>query len=499
MTAVALAASDPATLKVDALVLGISPGRGKAVKIEPTDVPLKAAAAGRLATALTALGATGRAGEIVKIPGTSITAATVIVAVGLGSESQVNPAERMRRAAGEAARSLIGTRRVAFALPTAGDSLLAAEVEGALLGGYIFEAFRGTGTKELKTESRTFTFVVTDSRAHATRATLAAGETVGNAVRMARDLANTPSSHLTPQDLAEAANSATVDLPISVAILDENDMAESGFGGILAVGQGSANPPRLIRLGYEHPGASTHLALVGKGITFDSGGISIKPAANMHLMKHDMAGAAAVFAAVIAIAELGLPISVTGWLACAENMPSGSAQRPGDVITHYGGRTTEVIDTDAEGRLVLADALARAAEDGPNLIVDVATLTGAATVALGSRTAGVMAGDDATRAQVVAASDRVGEPMWGMPMPAEIRSGMESLVADMANLGDRKGGMLAGAIFLREFVPSSIPWAHVDIASCADNVASPYGYTPRGATGVSVRTLIELARELAQA
>jgi leucyl aminopeptidase len=498
MTTITLASTDPATLKIDALVLGISPGRGKSVTIETAAVPLKANALRRLETALTALGATGRSGELVKVPGTGIVAAPVILAVGLGAPETAGAAvtDRLRRAAGEASRALIGTRRVGIALPIAEPGDATTIIEGALMGGYTFEAFRGVGTRERRLETRTFTVLVPDSKAAEWKQAAAAGETVGNAVRRARDLVNTPASHLAPENLAEAALVAADDLPLDVTVFDENDLLEGGFGGILSVGKGSSNPPRLIQLTYRHPSAKRHLALVGKGITFDSGGLSIKPAANMHLMKTDMAGAAAVLAAVVAIAELGLPLNVTGWLAAAENMPSGAAQRPGDVIKHYDGHTVEVIDTDAEGRLVLADALARAAEDRPDLIVDVATLTGAAVVALGVRTAGVMGNDSATRAQVVSAADRVAEPMWPMPMPVEIRATLDSQVADIANLGDRKGGMLAGAIFLREFIPAGIKWVHIDIAGPGDNTGSAFGYTPRGGTGFTVRTFVELAREL---
>jgi leucyl aminopeptidase len=218
----------------------------------------------------------------------------------------------------------------------------------------------------------------------------------------------------------------------------------------------------------------------------------------METMKCDMAGAASVLEAVVAIARLGLKVNVTGWLACAENMPGGKAQRPSDVITIYGGRTVEVLNTDAEGRLVLADALVAAAEEKPDLIVDVATLTAAQGIALGNRTAGVMGNDDAARDAVVASATAAGESMWPMPLPDELRPSLDSQVADLANIGERMGGMMTGAVFLREFVPASISWAHLDIAGPAFNSGSPHGHTPKGGTGMSVRTLVRVAQDLAE-
>jgi leucyl aminopeptidase len=256
---------------------------------------------------------------------------------------------------------------------------------------------------------------------------------------------------------------------------------------------GSANPPRLVRIAYRQRGASRHLAFVGKGITFDSGGISIKPAANMDAMKSDMSGAAAVLGAMTAIARLKPKVNVTAYMAMAENMPSGSAQRPSDVITIRGGQTVEVLNTDAEGRLVLADAIVRAGEDKPDTIVDVATLTGAAVVALGARTAGIMANDDDFRSHVHDAATSVGEQMWPMMLPAELRASMDSKVADIANIGDRYGGMQVAGLFLRDFVPEGVTWAHLDIAGPAYNESDAFGYTPKGGTGAAMRTLVELA------
>jgi leucyl aminopeptidase len=248
-----------------------------------------------------------------------------------------------------------------------------------------------------------------------------------------------------------------------------------------------------VRLAYRHPEATRTLAFVGKGITFDSGGLSIKPAKAMEWMKADMAGAAAVVAAVTAIARLGLRINVTAWAPLAENMPGGTAQRPGDVLRMYGGKTVEVLNTDAEGRLVLGDAIVRAAEESPDAIVDVATLTGAQLVALGTRVSAIMGNDEGFAAEVRRAADEAGESMWPMPLPPELRASMDTEIADIANIGDRSGGMLVAGLFLAAFVPDGMPWVHLDIAGPSYNEGAAYGYTPKGATGVAVRTLVRLA------
>jgi leucyl aminopeptidase len=283
-----------------------------------------------------------------------------------------------------------------------------------------------------------------------------------------------------------------------VEVLDEHELREGGYGGLTGVGQGSTRPPRLVRLSYTHPEAAKTVAFVGKGITFDSGGLSLKPPKSMETMKSDMGGAAATLAATAAIAELGLPVNVVGYMCLAENMPGGAAQRPSDIITIYGGKTVEVLNTDAEGRLVMADALARSGADNPDLVVDIATLTGAASVALGRRTAGVMGSSEAVAGEVAAVMREAGEPAWAMPLPEELRKGLDSPVADLANVsGDRNGGMLVAGLFLREFVPDGVAWAHLDIAGPAFNETSPYGYTPKGGTGAAVRALVAIAAETA--
>lgn len=489
MTTVNLTSTAPASLAVDVLIVGVRPAGGRRGGVTgPAALP--AAARRRLEAAATALGAKGRECELTKVPGTGIAKAPIVLAVGLG-EKPPNP-ETQRRAVATALRSLAGKRKVGIVLTDPDPAKVEAVALGAMLGAYIYTASRGVGSAD-KPEPVRAVSLTGNPRDRELRDALARARAIGAAVCFARDLVNTPPSALPPAALADAAVEAVADLPVDVDIWDEQALVDQGFGGIMAVGQGSANPPRLVRLGYDPAGATASLALVGKGITFDSGGLSLKPPKAMETMKCDMSGAAAVIAAVAAIARMGLPIRVTGWVPSAENMPGGTAQRPGDVITIYGGRTVEVLNTDAEGRLILADALVRAAEESPDVIIDVATLTGAAVVALGDRTAGIMANDDDLRVAVWQASHQVGEPMWHLPIPEESRSTLDSAIADIKNIGDGKGGMLSAAAFLREFIPDGQRWAHIDIAGPAFNEGAPYGYTPKGGTGSAVRTFIEFA------
>ncbi|TDD69019.1 leucyl aminopeptidase [Actinomadura darangshiensis] len=488
VTSISLDSADLASLDADAIVIGVTPAAAGAAPAAGAGA-LDRAMDGRLADALAALGATGKAGEVTRLPSLGAVTAKVIVAVGLGEDPS---AEDLRRAAGAAVRSLAGTARVAVALPAADAAGVEAVALGALLGAYSFDSFRtGDGHKSPVEEIRL-------AGAAAESAAVDRAKTLAASVKLVRDLVNTPPSHLTPEDLAGEAERVAAESGLGIEVLDEKALVEGGYGGIAGVGQGSVNPPRLVRLAYTHPEASKTLALVGKGITFDSGGLSLKPAEAMDWMKSDMGGAAAVLGALAAIAEIGPEVNVVGYLAIAENMPSGTAQRPSDVLRIYGGKTVEVLNTDAEGRLVLADAIVRAGEDSPDLIVDVATLTGAQLVALGTRTTGVMANDDDVREKVVAAAGRAGEPSWGMPLPAELRKGLDSAVADIANIsGERWGGMLVAGTFLKEFVPDGVKWAHLDIAGPSFNKGEPYGYTPKGGTGAAARTLVQLAEDVA--
>ena len=308
-----------------------------------------------------------------------------------------------------------------------------------------------------------------------------------------RELINMPANALWPEKLAKEAKSLAKGLPIDVEIWDEKRLEKEGCGGILGVGKGSVRPPRLVKLTYR--GGGKHIALVGKGITFDTGGLSLKQPLSMIGMKYDMAGAASVLGAIVGAAQLGIKANITGFMCLAENMPSGQATRPGDVLTMRNGKTVEVLNTDAEGRLVLGDGLSLASELGPDHIIDIATLTGAATVALGKRYAGLMGKGDAIALakEAAAAAD---ELLWEMPLPAELREILKSDVADMVNsrIGVPSGSMLVGGLFLSEFVPKDSSWAHIDIASSANNDSAPYSVYPSGATGVMIRTLIEMAR-----
>ncbi|MFC5832533.1 leucyl aminopeptidase [Nonomuraea insulae] len=483
MTTVRLNSADLVSIGTDALIVGFRPGQDGPVPAAGAE-SLETAFAGGLAGSLSAMAFSGKPGELAKLPTFGAIAAPLLVAVGLGDSPEP---EGLRRAAGAAVRSLAGTSRAALALPTGTAEEAEAVALGALLGAYAFSRYRTNG--EQKAPVADLTVISEQDAAAADRAGVLA-----ESVALVRDLVNTPPSDLWPAKFADLAEQAGGKAGVSVEVLDDTQLKDGGYGGLVGVGQGSANPPRLVRLSYNHPEAGKTLAFVGKGITFDSGGLSLKPAASMDWMKSDMGGAAAVLGAVIGIARLGLPVNAVGYLCLAENLPSGTAQRPSDVIHSYSGKTVEVLDTDAEGRLVLMDGIARAAEDSPDLIVDVATLTGAQIVALGWRTAGVMSNDDAIRELVVEAADAAGESAWGMPLPEELRKGLDSPIADIANLHpERWGGMLTAGIFLREFVPSGVRWAHIDMAGPAFNKGEPYGYTPKGGTGAITRTLIGLA------
>jgi len=503
VTALTLSTATASGLRADALVVGVAKGAEGPV-VAPGAEAVDTAYDGTLATVLETLGASGAEGEVTKLPAPSGFKAPVVVAVGLGAEPEEDAsysAETLRRAAGTAARALAGSRKAAFALPVADAADLGAVAEGVLLGAYAFDAYKENGrtgkdAKNGKAPLAEAALLGGKPRDTAHKAALARATAVAEELNRARDLVNTPPNDLTPQGFAALAQAAAKEHGLKIQVLDEKALAKGGYGGILGVGAGSATPPRLVKLSYtpaKGARSAKHLAFVGKGITYDSGGISLKPAGHNETMKCDMAGAAAVFAAVVTAARLGLEVSVTGWLALAENMPSGSATRPGDVLRMFSGKTVEVLNTDAEGRLVLADALWAASQEKPDAIVDVATLTGAMMLALGSRTFGVMGNDEAFRTTVHEAAEEVGEPAWPMPLPEHLRKGLDSPTADLANMGERMGGGLVAGLFLREFVGEGITWAHLDIAGPAFNEGAPFGYTPKGGTGTAVRTLVRLA------
>ncbi|GAC1322852.1 MAG: leucyl aminopeptidase [Mycobacteriales bacterium] len=506
MTTLTLSSTPAERLDVDALVIGVGKG-AKGPVLAAGAEGLDKALGGKLAKTLVALGATGAEGEVTRLATLGTAKAVTIAAVGLGpapGRGARYDAEALRRATGSAVRALAGVGTAGTTLAGAngpGDAVsLRAVAEGALLGAYAFDRYRSTARRNgHRPPVGEVALVVPDAWDNGAKAAVRRAEVVTRAVALARDLVNTPPGHLHPHDLAEAARSEANRLGLAIEVLDEKALRKGGYGGILGVGQGSANPPRLVRIAYAPANPVATVALVGKGITFDSGGLSLKPAQAMEWMKSDMGGAAAVLGAVTAIAALELPVAVVGWLPTAENMPGGGAIRPSDVLTMYGGTKVEVLNTDAEGRLILGDALARAGEDQPDYLIDVATLTGAQLVALGTRTSGVMGNDDELRASVLAAAAVAGEAMWPMPLPDHLRASLDSEVADLANIGDRNGGMLVAAVFLREFVPAGTRWAHLDIAGPAFNQGDAFGYTPKGGTGAAVRTFVQLCENFVTA
>ncbi|GGB92878.1 leucyl aminopeptidase [Cellulomonas carbonis] len=487
MATLTLSPKDLTRLTADAVVVGVAPAPD-GVRVLDADA-LPEALRDEVVASARGLGVSGEADTLHRIPTGGRLAAPVLALVGVGDHTGALGAEALRRAAGSAVRQLTGVRTVALALPAGDATELAAVCEGALLGSYAFTRYR----KVEQTPAAELVVATPLARDGAAKKAAARAAVVAEAVHGVRDLVNAAPVDLFPAAFADAARTAAKGTRVKVSVLDEKALAAGGYGGILAVGQGSSRPPRVVKLTYSPLRAQRSVALVGKGITFDSGGLSLKPAKGMEAMKSDMAGAAAVLHTVLAAAALELPVRVTGWLCLAENMPSGTAQRPSDVITQKNGTTVEVLNTDAEGRLVLADGLVAACEEKPDVVVDVATLTGAQVVALGTRVSAVMGTDDARDAVVAAARD-AGEQFWPMPLPEELRASLKSSVADLANIGDRFGGMLVAGLFLREFVGST-PWAHLDIAGPAFNEGTAHGYTPVGGTGVAVRTLLSMLEQ----
>ena len=475
----------------DAVVIGTVQD-GDMVALAPGAEEVDAAFDGRLADVLATLGATGKSDEIVKVPTIGRLAADLVVAAGLGKAGDVGP-EQVRRASGAAARALAGTKRAVTTLSTVD---LQAAVEGTVLGAYTFDEYRSErGDAPIE---RVDLVSPAEGSAKDHRATLKAATAIAEAVTTTRDFINTPPNDLFPASFAERAAALAKSAGLDVEILDEKALRKGGFGGVLGVGMGSSRPPRLVRISYRGPKARKKIALVGKGITFDTGGISIKPASHMEEMTSDMSGAAAVVASVVLAAKLKYPLEVVATIPMAENMPSGAAYRPGDVLTMYDGKTVEVLYTDAEGRLILADAIARAAEDEPDYLIETATLTGAQIVSLGRRTPGIMGSDD-FRDRVAAIAKATGEGGWAMPLPEELRRDLDSKLADLSNItGHRWGSMLAAGHFLREFVPDELPWVHIDIAGPAYNNGSAWGYTAKGGTGVPVRTIAAVLADIAE-
>lgn len=456
------------------------------VHILADSLPKKVAAG--LDEVLPKIGVSGKTGALTRIPAPSGIAADTVAFVGTGKNQDKLESIDLREAFGAAVRGLSGVSHVALAVPFDDPESIYQSGLGALLGAYTFEDYKvQTAPPETITITAPSKLKKAELGALATEASI-----VAEAVNKVRDHVNIPAADLTPVTMAEVAEAyAKTDRNLSVRVWDEKQLEQDGFGGILGVGQGSVNPPRLVRFEYKAKGATATLALVGKGITFDSGGLSIKPAKSMETMKTDMTGAATVLETVYAASRLGLKVNLVGWLCMAENLPSSTATRPGDVLTMYSGRTVEVNNTDAEGRLVLGDGLARAVEEKPDAVIDIATLTGAQIVALGSRITGVMGTDD-VRNEIIESAELTGEDMWPMPLPAHLKKGLDSDIADTKNSGGRGGGMLTAGLFLAEYVGET-PWAHLDIAGPSFNEDGPFGSTPKGGTGVAVQTLLSWA------
>ncbi len=462
------------TLEADALIVGVIEGGEVTAHAQLPD-----AARDALTAAAAALDPSAKVGAVTVIAHDSVAARRVVlVGVGEGTDSD------LRDAAGSAARACgkkPGT--IIVALPALTHTAQVAAAEGAVLGAYRF-----TDYESLKDDEQPYggaDWLIAGAGDDA----IEFAKVTAGAVAGVRDLVNTAPLDLYPATFAEVAAGLGSQMGCKIQVWEPQELAQEGFGGILAVGMGSSRLPRLVRVEYTPEDSKKTVALVGKGITFDSGGLSLKPPVSMETMKSDMAGAAAVLHTVLAAAATKLPVTVIGWLCLAENLPSGTAQRPSDVIRIYGGTSVEVLNTDAEGRLVLADGLVKAREDNPDVLIDVATLTGAQGMALGERTSGVM-GTEAIRDAVVAAAGEVGEMMWPMPLPEYLSESLKSKIADLKNIGERgSAGMLTAGLFLKEFVGDT-PWAHLDIARPAYNEGKPHGYTTAGGTGAAVRTLV---------
>ncbi len=441
---------------------------------------------------LEANGCKGSLGQILTLPAADDGPATIVV--GLGPSADVGP-DALRRAGAAVARSAkrypaVGIHLLdAVAEPARRPGAAQALAEGLVLGSYRFTTYKSEPDPQPLER-----VVVVGGGGARVVASLELGARIAEGVVLARDLVNTPGGELTPSALAQAAVEIAEREGLQISVLTTDDIVAAGMGGLLGVNRGSEQPPRFIELCYAPEGARLSLALVGKGITFDSGGLSLKTAAGMTTMKMDMGGAAAILGAMSAIRAVAPKTKVTAYIPSTDNMTGGDATRVGDVLRARNGKTIEVLNTDAEGRLILADGLAMASEAEPDAILDLATLTGAVEVALGSKVAGLLGSNEAWIDQVQDAAARTGERVWELPMIEDYRAHIDSEVADVKNIGKAgQAGTIVAALFLREFVGEDIPWAHLDIAGTAwtdtDDVE-----TPRGGTGYGVRLLLELAR-----
>ena len=488
-----LASGSADTVRADLLVVPVFADG----ELGPGAEVVDGAVGGGLREFMTETGFEGKPGETLPIPTNGALGARAVVLVGMGARDELTT-DGLRRAGAALARRGSKVKSVATTLldaaPDSLDRPAAAQalVEGIALGSYKFLQYKGEG-KPSKLET---VKLVAHGGAHL-RAAVDRGARIAAAVVWARDLVNEPAEAKSPEVVAGLVKKLAAANGLKVQVLSGAQLEKARLGGVIGVGKGSERSPRFVKLAYEPVGAKTTLALVGKGVVFDSGGLSIKTASGMETMKTDLGGAAAVIAAMSTLRDLGVKTRVLGYVPLVENMPSGSAIRPGDVLTMRNGKTVEVLNTDAEGRLILADALSLAAEDKPDAVIDLATLTGACVVALGEGVAGLMGTDDSWIAQVRAAADRSGESVWPLPLPAPYRKMLDSEIADMKNISHGGyGGALTAGLFLKEFA-GDVAWAHLDIAGPA-RAGSDDGYLVRGGTGFGVRTLIELATAFAK-
>ncbi|MCP4004769.1 MAG: leucyl aminopeptidase [bacterium] len=486
---------DPCKVKADGLVVTMTTSDALPRALRSLDEALD----GQLSLYVDSGDFTGKSGQMVRFPASGIGAERVLL-VGLGKDGEVT-SETLRAAAGRAIRSLARSKGklAAFIAPSTrrikSEGVGQALAEGAILGTYTFERYK-TGKTETPELDRLNILTADAKQVGGLRKGAKLGAVLAESTNLARDLSNEPGSVLTPEAMAKQARTMGRDTGLKVSIYGPKELEKHEMGGILAVGRGSANSPRLIIMEHGAPtrGARRRkrVALVGKGITFDTGGVSLKPGAAMDEMKHDMSGGGAVIGAMRAIALLKLPLHVIGIVAAAENAPDGNAYLPGDIVKTASGKTIEVLNTDAEGRIVLSDALHYAREQEPDAIIDLATLTGACVVALGDACCAVMGNDDKLVDKIQRAGDRAHERAWPMPLWSEHKKAVEGTVGDIKNTGGRAAGTLTAGAFLSNFV-GDIPWAHLDIAGTAWTTRER-PYNAKGATGFGVRLLLELLR-----
>ncbi len=434
----------------------------------------------------------GKRGETLAVPTQGKLGAKAVILIGVG-DADTFDADAIRRAGATLAKRGRKVARLATTLLEAAPESVAPEAaaqalaEGVFLGAYQFLKYKGDAP-----QAKLSRVLVLGRNKAKVKAAIARGARVATAVMWARDLVNEPAGAKSPQEVAELAKGVARQSGLKVKVFSGAQLERERMGGVIGVGQGSERAPRFVRLAYEPAGAKKTVAFVGKGVVFDSGGLSIKTASGMETMKTDMSGGAAVIAAMSVLEDLGVKTRVLGYVPLVENMPSGTAIRPGDVLKMRNGKTVEVLNTDAEGRLILADALSLAVDEKPDAIVDLATLTGACMVALGDKVAGLMGSDEGWVDQVEEAAGRADESVWHLPLPEVYRKSLESEVADVRNIGTGGyGGALTAGLFLKEFT-GDVPWAHLDIAGPA-RASGDDGYTVKGGTGFGVRTLVELA------